>query len=108
MAVLKGPLRVRPFFVETDERIQGLVFFNLVALLVRAILGLRLQRVGLSLSLERVLGAFEPLQVVEVGFADGSALRQVAELTATQRQLLEALRLPSSERYQTGISLALR
>jgi transposase len=35
---VKGPLRVRPVFLHTDERIQVLVFFNLVALLVRAIL----------------------------------------------------------------------
>lgn len=107
IAMLKGPLQVRPFFVHTDERVQGLVFFNLVALLVRAILGLCLHRAGLALSIERALAAFAPLQVVEVGFDDGSVLRQVAALSTTQRQLLAALRLPPSERYQTGISLAL-
>jgi len=108
MALLKGPLRVRPFFVQTDARIQALVFFNLVALLVRAILGMRLHRAGLGLSVERALAAFASLQVVEVGFADGSTLRQVAELSVTQHQLLAGLRLPAAERYQTSISLALR
>ena len=108
IALLKGPLRVRPFFVQSDERVQGLVFFNLVALLVRAILGLRLGRAGILLSVERALAAFQSLQVVEVGFDDGSALRQVAELSVAQREILERLRLPSSERYQTGISPALR
>lgn len=108
IALLKGPLRVRPFFVQTDQRIQGLVFFNLVALLVRAILGLRLHRAGMLLSVERALAAFQSLQVVEVGFEDGSVLRQVAELSAAQREILERLRLPTLERYQTGISLALR
>ena len=108
MALLKGPLRVRPFFVQTDARIQGLIFFNLAALLVRAILGLRLQRAGLALSVEQALAAFASLQVVEVGFTDGSTLRQVADLSATQRQLLTALRLPTVDRYQTGINLALR
>ena len=107
-ALLKGPLQVRPFFVETDERIEGLVFFSLVALLVRAILGLRLHRAGLTLSVERALATFESLQVVEVGFDDGSTLRQVAEPSPGQRQILEGLRLLSLERYQTGISLALR
>ncbi len=108
IAQIKGPLRVRPFFVQSDERIQGLVFFNLVAFLVRAILGLRLGRAGILLSVERVLAAFQSLQVVEVGFEDGSTLRQVAELSAAQREILQRLRLPSLERYQTGISLALR
>jgi hypothetical protein len=107
IAILKGPLQVRPFFVQTDERIQGLVFFNLVTLLVRAILGLRLERAGLALSVDRALAAFEPLQVVEVGFDDGSTLRQVAQPSAVQRQILEGLRLPSPKRYQTGICLAL-
>lgn len=108
MALLKGPLRVRPFFVQTDARIQGLVFFNLVAVLVRAILGMRLHRAGQELSVERALATFVSLQVVEVGFADGSTLRQVADLSAIQRQLLESLRLPAAERYQTSISLARR
>lgn len=108
IAQLKGPLQVRPFFVQTDKRIQGLVFFNLVAFLVRAILGLRLRRAGILLSAQRALAAFQPLQVVEAGFDDGSRLRQVAELSSAQREILEKLRLPSPERYQTGISLGLR
>ncbi|RLC85305.1 MAG: transposase, partial [Chloroflexi bacterium] len=36
--VVKGPLLVRPLFVRTDRRIEGLVFITLLALLVRAIL----------------------------------------------------------------------
>ncbi len=107
IALLKGPLRVRPFFVENDERLQGLVFFNLVALLVRAILGLRLHRAGLASSVDRALATFEPLQIVEVAFQDGSVLRQVAEPTAGQRQLLQGLRLPSLDRYRPGTGLAL-
>jgi hypothetical protein len=107
IAILKGPLEVRPFFVQSDERIQGLMFFNLVTLLVRAILGLRLERAGIALSVDRALAAFEPLQVVEVDFDDGSTLRQVAQPSAVQRQILEGLRLPTPERYQTGICLAL-
>jgi len=108
MAMLKGPLRVRPFFVQTDRRLEGLVFFNLLALMVRAILDLRLHRAGLALSVERALAAFASLQVVEVGFADGSTLRQVAEPTSRQHQILAGLRLPALERYQTGTRLALR
>lgn len=107
IAILKGPLEVRPFFGPSGERIQGLVFFTLVTLLVRAILGLRLERVGIGLSVDRALAAFEPLQVVEVGFDDGSTLRQVAQPSAVQRQILEGLRLPTLERDQTGICLAL-
>ena len=108
IATIKGPLVVRPFYVENDERIEGLVFFNLLALLVWAVLGLRLKRAGLASSVVQALAAFDPLQIVEVGFSDGSAARWVAEPTPTQCSILGALRLPSLERYQTGISLALR
>ena len=107
-SLLKGPLQVRPFFVQTDERLQGLVLFNLVALLVRAILGWRLQRAGLALSTGRALAAFDSLQLIEVSFDDGSTACQVAEPTAVQRQVLQGLGVPSLERYQTGRCLALR
>ncbi len=108
IAVLKGPLRVRPFFVQTDIRIQGLVFFNLLALLVRAILGLRLRRVGLSLSVDQALATFASLQVITTRFHDGSILQQVSEPSPRQRQILEALRLPSLECYPTAYCPALR
>ena len=44
----KGPVAVRPVFLHSDERIEGLVFITLVALLVRALLRLRCQQAGLE------------------------------------------------------------
>jgi transposase len=45
---VKGPLQVRPVFLRTDERIEGLVLCTMLALLVRAILALPCRRVGLA------------------------------------------------------------
>lgn len=101
VAEVKGPLQVRPLFLHTDQRLEVLVFLNLVALLVRAILALRLQRAGLSYSVDRVLGEFAPLTAVYQPFADGSQVAQLGLLSAGQQEVLTALRLPALSQYLT-------
>jgi transposase len=101
VAGVKGPLQVRPVFLHTDQRLEVLVFLNLVALLVRAILALRLQRAGLGYSVDRVLGEFAPLTAVYQRFADGSQVAQLGLLSAGQQEVLTALRLPAVSRYVT-------
>ncbi len=49
---------MRPVFLHTDERIEGLVFITWVALLVRALLRLRCQQAGLKWLPDRVLAEF--------------------------------------------------
>jgi transposase len=96
---IKGPLRVRPVFLHSDERIQGLVFFTLVGLLVRAILEMRLRRAGLTYSATKVLSQFATLSALDLTFQDGSRQREIAALTSFQQQVLVALGLPPVERY---------
>jgi len=105
VAGLKGPLQVRPVFLQTDARIEVLVFLNLVALLVRAILTRRLQRVGLTYSVDRVLFEFTPLTAVCQLFADGSQVAQLGRLTICQQEVLTALQLPAASRYVTNSPL---
>ncbi len=107
VAVVKGPLRVRPVFLHTDERIQVLVFFNLVALLVRAILALRLKRVGLSYSVDQVLFEFASLNAVYQHFSDGSQVPQLGSVSAFQQEVLMALHLPPLTRYMTDTPLVI-
>lgn len=101
VAGVKGPLQVRPVFLHTDERIEVLVFLNLVALLVRAILAMHLQRASLSYSVDRVLFEFAPLTAVYQHFTDGSQAAQLGLLTAAQQEILTALHLPAVSRYVT-------
>lgn len=103
VAGVKGPLQVRPAFLHTDARIEVLVFLNLVALLVRALLALRLRRAGLTYSVDRVLFEFAPLSAVYQLFADGSQVAQPGLLTADQQEVLAALHLPAVSRYVTTL-----
>ncbi len=100
----KGPVAVRPVFLHTDQRIEGLVFITLVALLVRALLRLQCQHAGLTLSADRVLAEFAPWSVIDLTMIDGSHLRQVSTPTEFQTQVMTALGVPAYERYLTPLS----
>ena len=60
--VVKGPLLVRPLFVHTDRRIEGLVLVTLLALLVRAIVKPTCRQRELEVTAQKLFGAFEHLQ----------------------------------------------
>jgi transposase len=100
---LKGPLSVRPLYLQSDQRIESLIFIILLALLVRVLLQIRCQRAGLSLSTDRVLAAFAPLTATELTFVDGSCLCQLGTLTPFQRQVLATLQFPAPSRYLTEL-----
>jgi transposase len=102
--VLKSPLAVRPVFLHTDERIEGLVFITLVALLVRALLSVRCQQVGVRVSVDRVLTEFAPWAVVDLTLTDGSQVRQVATPTEFQAEVMTKLGVPACERYLTRLT----
>ena len=95
----KGPLAVRPVFLHTDQRIEGLVFISLVALLVRALLRLACQQAGLKVSAE-----FAPWSAVDLTLTDGTHVRQVALPTDFQAQVMAALGVPPCERYLTPLA----
>jgi transposase len=98
---VKGPLRVRPVFLRTDERIEGLVLFTMLALLVRSVLTLQCRRSGSSLTADQVLAEFASLRAIDLGFSDGSCRRVASDLSTTQEQILTALDLPPIARYVT-------
>ncbi len=98
-ACLKGPLRVRPVYLHNDPRIEGLMFISLLALLMRALLGLRARRAGLTYSVERLLQEFAPLYATDQHFVDGSRYTQLGRLTPVQQRVLEALHFPPPTRY---------
>jgi len=97
--VVKGPLLVRPLFVRTDRRIDGLVFITLLALLVRAILERTCRQQGWPVTADQLFRAFATLQAVDLTWADGSRQRRPSEMTAFQSQVLNALDWPGPETY---------
>jgi transposase len=101
---MKGPMAVRPVFLHTDQRIEGLVFITLVALLVRALLALQCQQVGLNVSADRVLAEFGPWSAIDLTLTDGTHVRQVSTPTDFQARVMEALGVAPCERYLTALS----
>jgi transposase len=101
---LKSPLAVRPVYLHTDERIEGLVFVTLVALLVRALLALQCQQAGVSASVDRILVEFAPWSAVELSLTDGSQVRQVATPTEFQAEVMKLLGVPECKRYLTTLT----
>ena len=97
--VVKGPLLVRPLFVRTDRRIEGLVFITLLALLVRAILERACRQRGLPVTAERLFRRFATLQAVDLAWADGSFQRRASEMTSFQAEVLHTLGWPTAETY---------
>jgi transposase len=97
--VIKGPICIRPMFLHKEERVEGLIFVALVALLVYTILEMLCRRGGESITARRVLERFERLGAVYLQFSDGSRLRLPSALTSFQGQLIELLRFPPPEIY---------
>jgi hypothetical protein len=96
---VKGPLAVRPLFVRTDQRIEGLVFITLLALLVQAVLERACQQQGLAVTAQKLFQGFAHLQAVDLIWADGSRQRRAAELTPFQTEVLSILSWPAAETY---------
>jgi transposase len=96
---IKGPLLVHPLFVHRDERIEGLVWVSLLALLVRALLERQAQQHGLDATADRLCQRLAPLQAVDIIWADGQVDRRVAELTPDQAALLHTLGCPQPTIY---------
>jgi len=88
---VKGPIQLRPIFLHRDDRIEALVFVNMLALLVYSVLEIKCQRQGLAVTGEALLKAFAYLAVVYTTFADSSVLLRVEELTDFQRKVVQTL-----------------
>jgi transposase len=104
---IKGPLLVHPLFVHRDERIEGLVWVSLLALLVRALLERQAQQHGLAATADRLCDRLATVQAVDITWADGQVERRLAELTPDQAALLCTLGCPQPTVYtQLGAPLA--
>ena len=98
-AQIKGPLRIRPVFLHSDERIEGLVFVTLLALLVNRLLELHARRAGLRISAQRMLQTFTSCYATHLIFVDGSQYQQLGKMTPSQEKILDKLLFPSPTRY---------
>jgi transposase len=110
---IKGPLAVAPAFLENPKRIAGLMAVVVWALLIMALLERQLRRglkgkpmFGLypenrackAPSGPTILKSFSTLCVV-IFLDEGGSRRQLAQLTAVQRRLLELLDILETDLY---------
>ena len=98
-ALVKGPLAVRPVYLHKEERVRGLVFCTMVALLLFALLELLTHRAGLSLSGQQVLAQCATLSAVILVLQDGSTLRHLTGLAPPVATLLQRFGWPPADRY---------
>jgi transposase len=96
---VKGPLQVQPLFVRSDQRIEGLLFITLLALLVRAILERQGRQQGLAFTADRLWRGFAGLQAVDMTWQDGTRERRAADMTPFQEEVLQTLRWPLAAAY---------
>lgn len=89
---LKGPIRLRPVFLHKEERIAGLVFINMLALLVYSAVEMKCHRTGLMITAEAVLKQFTYLALIYTTFVDGSVQVRVTPLNCRQQKIVQALR----------------
>lgn len=98
-SILKGVLQVRPIFLQKDERIEALVFFSIIALLVYCILKMLLIENEVDMSINNVLYEFKSLGVMSMEFPDKSVMMAVSGLNWTQKEILDKLGFPEPSEY---------
>lgn len=88
---LKGPLRLRPVFLHKEERIAGLMFVNMLALLVYSVVEMKCRRGGVMVTGEEVLKRFAYLAAVYTTFVDGSVQVRIERLNRHQQEMVQAV-----------------
>jgi len=89
--VSKSDLKVSPIYLHKDERIEGMLLINMLALLTYSLLERQVRQSGLQMTTRRIIERLENLDVVETLCWDGSRLYRVAPVDEEQALLLEIL-----------------
>lgn len=99
--VVKGPIQIRPIFLHKQERIEGLIFVSMLALLLYTILEMLCRREGQHITARQVLERFDAYAANYMQFDDGSWLKLPGALNDVQQQLIDLLRFPPPNVYLT-------
>jgi hypothetical protein len=99
LGIFKGPLAVRPMFLEKIERIRAMLLICLLALLVYSLLEQRARHAGLPLTARKVLERFAVCSAVLTTFADGTTLLLAAPFSAWQQELAAPLAVPDPNHW---------
>ena len=89
--VSKSDLKVSPIYLHKDERIEGMLLINMLALLAYSLLERQVRQGGLQMTTRRIIEKLESLDVVETLCWDGSLLHRIVPMDEEQAALLETL-----------------
>jgi transposase len=89
--VSKSDLKVSPIYLHKDERIEGMLLINMLALLAYSLVERQVRQNGLQMTTRRIIERLETLDVVETLCWDGSLLYRVVPVDEEQALLLEIL-----------------
>ena len=89
--VSKSDLKVSPIYLHKDERIEGMLLINMLALLAYSLLERRVRQNGLQMTTRRIIEKLESLDVVETLCWDGSRLYRLVPIDEEQAMLLAVL-----------------
>ena len=99
IGIVKGPLAVRPMFLEKVERIRAMLLICLVALLVYSLLEQRARQAGLLLTGRKILERFAVCSAVRTTFAQGTTVLLAVPFSAWQQAVAQALALPDPNHW---------
>jgi transposase len=91
--VSKSDLKVSPIYLHKDERIEGMLLINMVALLTYSLLERQSRQNGWQMTTRRIIETLDSLDVIETLCWDGSSLYRIVPLDEEQAALLEILTL---------------
>lgn len=89
-SLVKGPIKVRPVFLEKPERIESLVLLCMIALLIYALID-RQARKTLGITAKQMFKKLEGLALSQLCFIDGTKLWLDEKLSPSQIKILKAL-----------------
>jgi transposase len=92
---LKKHLKVRPLFLHKEERIKGLVFITMLALMIYSLLERFARRLGLALTARSLSEHFQDVRVIEHRLSDKkkTLIRTLEDLSPAQNRILKKLGL---------------
>lgn len=97
---LKSHLRITPLFLKKDERIVGLVFVTVAALMVYSLLEYLCKQVGINhtafMIFERLFGG---CGFFKIRFSNGQTIHMAGDPTPFQKEILDALNFPYPGEY---------
>jgi transposase len=89
--VSKSDLKVSPIYLHKDERIEGMLLINMLALLAYSLVERQVRQNGLQMTTRRIIETLDSLDVIETLCWDGSRLCRVAPVDEEQALLLQVL-----------------